>query len=88
MRAVTEARDMVSGSNPSASRMPRRSRSSISSTAGSSGEEERLVTWAGWWDSDGLSPFALASGKLTVKFKVYLVASAKNIYSFLPPLDL
>lgn len=47
VRAVTEARDTESGSSPSPSLMARRSRSSISSTAGSSGEEERLIRWAG-----------------------------------------
>lgn len=83
MSAVTEARDTQSGSIPSASRVPRRSRSSISSTAGSSGEEGRLVRWAGWWDRGGLSPCALALGKLTAKFKVYLVASAKSIIIYL-----
>lgn len=57
VRAVTEAKDTESGSSPSASRMPRRSRSSISSTAGSSGEEETLTRWAGQRDSDCVYPF-------------------------------
>lgn len=65
VRAVTEASDTESGSSPSASRMARRSRSSISSTAGSSGEEGGPVRWAGWWDSDCISLFALPSRKLS-----------------------
>lgn len=40
VRAVTEARDTESGSSPSPRRMAKWSRSSISSTAGSSGEED------------------------------------------------
>ena len=77
--AVTEARDTVSGSSPSPSRMARRSRSSISSTAGSSGEEERPVDCAGRWESDCLPPFALVSRKLRAKFQVSLVAFAWNV---------
>lgn len=49
VRAVTEARDTESGSSPSPSRMARWSRSSISSTAGSSGEEVK-----GRWVEAGL----------------------------------
>lgn len=79
MRAVTEARDTESGSSPSPSRMPRRSKSSISSTAGSSGEEERLISWAGRRDSDCLSPFSLAPRELKVKSNAYLVAFAENV---------
>ena len=79
VRAVTEARDTQSGSSPSASRVARRSKSPISSTAGSSGEEERQTEWTGRWGSAGLSPRASASGRLTVKFKVCLVVFAKNV---------
>lgn len=75
VRAVTDASDTESGSSPSPSRMARRSRSSISRTAGSSGEKGGLVRWAGWWAGDGVSSFALASRKLIVNFQVYLVAS-------------
>lgn len=70
MRAVTEARDTESGSSPSPSRMARWSRSSISSTAGSSGEEVK----GRWVEAGGRARDGLLGRR--VKYHLYLMTLA------------